>query len=79
MLKTRTSALAGAFDVDVGVDVVVIVDVAIEEPPVSESLPEPMAWNPTNRNTTPKNSSTMTMARNGSPEESRWFITAHCI
>ena len=38
-----------------------------------------MAWNPTNKNTTPRNSNTITIARRGSPEEFRWFITAHCI
>ena len=37
-----------------------------------ESSPEPIAWNPTSRKTTPRNSSTITMARRGSPEESEW-------
>ena len=38
-----------------------------------------MAWNPTSRNTTPRNNITITIARRGSPEEFRWFITAHSI
>ena len=38
----------------------------------SESSPEPIAWKPTSRKTTPRNSSTITMARRGSPEESEW-------
>ena len=37
-----------------------------------ESSPPPMAWKPTSRKTTPRNSSTITMARRGSPEESEW-------
>ena len=41
-----------------------------------ESSPPPIAWKPTSRKTTPRNSSTITMARRGSPEESgtRSFI-----
>ena len=39
-------------------------------------LPDPMAWNPTSKKMTPRNSSTITMARKGSPVESgtRSFI-----
>ena len=73
MLYTRTSALAGsasavgdALVVEVAVTVVTAVDELL-----SLSSPEPMAWNPTSRNTTPRNSSTMTMARRGNPEDSR--------
>ena len=56
-----------------------MVVVAIGACSPAESSSEPIAWNPTNRNTTPRNSSTITIARKGSPEEFRWFITAHCI
>ena len=74
MLKTRTSALAaGAADVLAVVEVTVRVAV---ESSVLSLLPEPMAWKPTSRKMTPRNSSTMTMARSGRPEESgtRSFI-----
>jgi hypothetical protein len=79
-LKTRTSAFAGAgFADDVAELVVPAVLVAIDDDWSPSESPEPIAWNPTSRNTTPRNSNTITMARKGSPEEFRWFITAHCI
>ena len=53
---------------------VVVVVVAIGDCSLVVVAPEPIAWNPTSRNTTPRNSSTITMARRGSPEELRWFI-----
>src|ERR1700712_392355 len=81
MLKTRTSVVAasggGVADEVAGAAVAdELVTVGPEESPSPESLLEPIAWKPTSRKTTPRNSSTITMARRGSPEESgtRSFI-----
>ncbi len=63
---------AGAGGSDVGDGVEVVLTVATGDSSALESSPEPMAWNPTSRKTTPRNSSTITMARRGSPEESEW-------
>jgi hypothetical protein len=71
MLNTLTSAFAGAAVVDV---VVAVADVALAElldELESELLSELSDWNATSRKTTPRNNSTMTMARRGSPEDSR--------
>ncbi len=77
MLNTRTSGLAGSSDADVVVGELATLVVLTEESTSSAS--PPIAWNPTSRKTTPRNSSTITMARRGRPEDSRWFIGAYCI
>src|ERR1700734_1686869 len=55
--------------------IVLVVTVDTDESS-SELAPDPIAWNPTSKKMTPRNSSTITMARRGSPVESgtRSFI-----
>src|SRR6478735_7786083 len=75
MLNTRTSALACSGSGEgsaLEVALLVVVLTTAESP--SSSSSGPRYWSATSRNTTPRKSSTMTMARSGSPEESRWFI-----
>ena len=78
MLNTRTSGRSGSAGADVVVGVVVVVTAAIDESSPS-SDPPPIVCNAMSRNATPRNNSTMMMARRGRPEESRWFIGAYCI
>jgi hypothetical protein len=72
-LKTRTSAFAGAAAV---VELAVLVGLAVVLVEVVDVLPFPSSPDPrelkaTSRKTTPRKISTMTMARMGSPEDSR--------
>ncbi|BBZ26487.1 hypothetical protein MMAD_07820 [Mycolicibacterium madagascariense] len=71
-MYTRTTGLAaaGVGDADVGVEVELAVVLELDELELLLLL-ELMDWKPTNRKTTPRKSSTMTMARSGNPEESR--------
>src|SRR5271156_4779727 len=64
---------AGFADVFGAIVLVVTVDT---DESSSELAPDPMAWNPTSKKMTPRNNSTITMARRGSPVESgtRSFI-----
>ena len=66
-LKTRTSAFATA---------AVVVVARVRAGGSADRPPELIAWNPTSRKIRPRNNSTITMARRGSPEESgtRSFI-----